>query len=30
MAYKKKREVRPKAASSLVPGKPFKVLMMTL
>ena len=30
MAYKKKREVMPKAASSLVLGKPFKVLMMTL
>ena len=30
MAYKKKRQGIPKAASNLVIGKPFKVLMMTL
>ena len=30
MAYKKKSAVIPKAASSLVTGKPFKVLMTTL
>ena len=30
MRYKKKRPVRPKAASSLVRGRPLRVLMMTL